>query len=273
VTALWIALAAAAAVVGVGWVRRRRRLAREACRRRLAELLARRRPEIALLAAGGRTVRLEGAGDAVAAVDLGRLGGALRQRDAAAGERLMLALADAAAVGPRPLAGVFELKEHGARTLPRLAGEGQPLLLREPPPVLFTLAELGLAVLYLVDGERFVSAEHLRQAGIDERDLHGVALAVLRQRSDEAEPRRALRGGEAVRLESADGCGGSRILLLPEALEPGERLWATAPSPAVLLVAAERPALERTMAAAAELAEPLPPAIYRATAEGLRREV
>ncbi len=82
----------------------------------------------------------------------------------------------------------------------------------------------------------------------------------------------ALAGGEAVTIEPPDGCGGSRLLLLPEALREGEVLFASVPAPGLLLVAADRGTLEAEMAERDEPAQPLPPVIFRVTAGGLRTE-
>ena len=71
---------------------------------------------------------------------------------------------------------------------------------------------------------------------------------------------------------AADGCGASRLLLLPEALHSGEILFASAPSPALLLLAADRESMARALREIEEPRPPLPPAILRVTAAGLRRE-
>ena len=129
--------------------------------------------------------------------------------------------------------------------------------------------------MYQVDGEPapvYVTDDQLRGAGIDARDLHGVSLAVLRQRFEEAKVRAALDGDRVVAIEPSDGCGGSRLLLVAEALEGDEELFATAPSPALLLVAADRAALERELAARPEPEPPLEPAVFRITTAGLRME-
>ncbi len=189
-------------------------------------------------------------------------------------------MADAARHGPRPFAGEFDLKRHGSRVLPRLADEGLELLSLEPRPVRHTAADSGgLATIYLVDGEprpAYLAEEHLRGAGIDARDVHGVALAVLRQRFEEAPVRAALAGGEVAVIAPEDGCGASRLLLLAEVLRGGEALFAAAPTAGRLLVAGDRAALERrldwNLGEIDEPTEPLPPAVFRVTGAGLRRE-
>ncbi len=274
-TLSWIAALLAVAICLVVWRRRLAASRRRLCHDRLAELLAEERPSLRLVEAEASGWRLERDGRRLAALNVGALTRAATG-DEGRRRRLFLALADAAESGPRPLAGAFELKDHGSRTLPRLADEGLAVLELEPPPARFTATEAGeLPFIYVVDGEprpAYVTVEQLAAAGIDARDLHGVSQAVLRQRFDEAVVRGALDGGAAVELAPEDGCGGSRLLLLAEALAGDETLFAAAPSPALLLVAADRSALERTLAGRSEPPGPLPPAVFRVTASGLSKE-
>ena len=272
----WIILLAIAAVAAVGWLRNRRTAARRRrCRDRLTTVLGQLRPGLSLIETEPGRWRLDQDGRELATVDGKALTGALPADDEPA-QRLLLAVADAAAQGPRPLAGDFDLKSHGCRTLPRLADEGLPLLTLEPKAVRHTAADsAGLPTIYLVDGEPqpvYLTDEHLAQTGIDARGLHGVALAVLRQRFDEAGARTALDGGKAVILRPADGCGGSRLLLLPEILRQGESVFAAAPAADRLVIAADRGTLEAALAEIDEPMQPLPPAVFRATTGGLRME-
>ena len=271
-----IAALAALAVVAIAWWLFRRTAARRArCHDRFTGLLAAERSELSLAAAEAGRWRLRRNGADLATVD-GRALTRAVTADPGAQRRLFLATADAATSGPRPFAGAFELQGHGARTLPRLADEGLSLLALEPAPVRHVAADAaGLATIYLIDGEprpAYVTEDHLDAAGIDARDLHNVALAVLRQRFDEAEPRRALAGEGVVSMAPEDGCGGSRILLLAEALRRDETLFAAAPAPGLLLVAAERRALDAALIAAGEPAHALPAAVYRVDRGGLRKE-
>lgn len=274
---LWSALLAVLALVVLGWHLRRHAAARRAlCRRQLAELLAERRPELSVVAAEPGRWQLIRGGARLAEVDARAVsraaggGGADRRR------RLFLALADAAEHGPRPLAGELDLKSHGANTLPRLADPGLDLLADEPRPARYTAADAaGLATIYVVDGAPqpvYVTEDQLQGAGIDARDLHGVALAVLRQRFDERPVRAAVDGGETVTLAPPDGCGGSRLLLLSEALGAGETLYAAAPAADRLLVDADRERLAEALVRAGEPARPLPPAVFRVTSGGLALE-
>ena len=250
------ALAAVTVAAITWWLRRRAAARRAACREDLADLLRRERPRLSLTRGEPGRWLLRHDGADLATVDGRSLTRAITA-DPGARRRLFLATADAATSGPRPFAGRFELQDHGARTLPRLADEALALLALEPAPVRHVAADAaGLATIYVVDGEphpAYVTEDHLGGAGIDARDLHNVALAVLRQRFDEAEPRRALAGEGVVTMAPEDGCGGSRILLLPEALRRDETLFAAAPAPGLLLVAAERRALDDALTAAGVL--------------------
>jgi hypothetical protein len=176
-----------------------------------------------------------------AVVDLGGLFGHLRGlAGAGAEERAFRVCAAAALEAPRPLAGGFELKVHGPRLLPRLVDEAFAAVLAAlpSPPVVGRSPELGVALLYVVadeEGFPYLTEAHLASAGVDREGVHGVSLAVLRQRLEEDEIARAL-AGETVRLESADGLAPSRLLILPERLGPGEELVARVPAPTTLIL-------------------------------------
>lgn len=174
------------------------------------------------------------------------------------------------------LTGPFRLKTHGLRVLPRLCHpEIEHLLTREPRPVWRPSALAPLGTLFVLTGDgapdRLVTEEALREAGVDGRDLEGIALAVLRQRFEEEAPARAL-AGELVELAPADGCGASRALVAADFLPPGTSLLAAVPAPDVLLLAPStgrellRAELERRPVAG----EPLSPRLLVLTAEGAR---
>lgn len=271
----WLPIFIAAVVVAVVWrLRLRAARRRQICRQRLASLLEHRRPELKLIESEPDRWRLCRDGLELAPVDGRRLTRALpAERDRR--RRLLLAVADAAAGGPRPFAGEFDLKSHGARVLPRLADDGLPLLALEPAVRFVAPDSAGLATIYIIDGEPrpvYLTDGHLDGSGIDARDVHGVALAVLRQRLEETRLRAALDSARVETLEPVDGCGGSRLLLLPELLRRDETLFAAAPSPGRLLVAADRATLVGTLAAMDEPTQPLAPAIFRVTGSGLTLE-
>jgi hypothetical protein len=139
-----------------------------------------------------------------------------------------------------PLEGPFHLKAHGPRVLPRLCHpELFHWLPAEPRPSWRPSALSPLGTLYLLveDGSpsRLITEEALREAGVDGRDLEGIALAVLRQRFEEETLRRAL-AGELVEIRPADGCGASRVLVAGDFLAAGQRLIACVPSPDRLLM-------------------------------------
>jgi hypothetical protein len=117
------------------------------------------------------------------------------------------------------LEGPLQLKTHGPRIVPRLAHpEVLHLLTAEPRPVWRPAALQGLGTLYVLIGsaqERLITEEALREAGVDGRDLAGIALAVLR-------------------LRPTDGCGASRVLVAGDFLAAGQRLVAGIPAPGAL---------------------------------------
>jgi hypothetical protein len=135
------------------------------------------------------------------------------------------------------LEGPLQLKTHGPRIVPRLAHpEVLHLLTAEPRPVWRPAALQGLGTLYVLIGsaqERLITEEALREAGVDGRDLAGIALAVLRQRFEEEVLARALTG-ELVELRPTDGCGASRVLVAGDFLAAGQRLVAGIPAPGAL---------------------------------------
>lgn len=274
---LWSALLAVLALVVLVWHLRRRAAARRAlCRRQLAELLAELRPELSVVAAEPGRWQLTRNGARLAEVDARALGRAAAGASADRRRRLFLALADAAERGPRPLAGELDLKSHGARILPRLADPGLDLLADEPRAARYTDADAaGLATIYVVDRAPqsvYVTEDQLQGAGIDARDLHGVALAVLRQRFDDRPVRAAVDGGGTVTIAPPDGCGGSRLLLLAEALGAGESLYAAVPAPERLLFDSDRERLAKALVRVGEPPHPLPPAVFRVTSGGLALE-
>jgi len=162
-----------------------------------------------------------------------------RAGERAPNERWSVLLARLEAPLP-PLDGTFHLKAHGPRVLPRLCHpELFHWLPAEPRPAWRPSALSPLGTLYLLveDGlpGRLISEEALREAGVDGRDLDGIALAVLRQRFEEETLPRAL-AGELVELCPADGCGASRALVAGDFLEVGQHLVACVPSPDRLLL-------------------------------------
>ncbi len=269
---LWSAAGLAFAATLVTW-RRRAAAARGQSRRLLEEFLSRRRPPGPESMATARAVALRRDGVELASIDLGRLAAAVGGRDAAARERLFRSIADAADARPRPLAGRYELKRHGMRTLPRLVSEGIELAAPQPPVLSRAIAAGALSALFVIENEpglSYLTEEHLAEAGLDVRDLLNVSLAVLRQRFDEAAARRPLDAGDVGRIEAADGCGASRILLLPEALRGGETAFAAAPTPSRLLFAGQRSSLEAALAAGDDAPDPLPPALFEVSRNGIR---
>lgn len=133
----------------------------------------------------------------------------------------------------RPLAGSLSLKIHGTRvglhfvspTVLELTAP-EPRLARRPEP------DLGLVATYRIDGrsDQCVSEDHLREQAIDTADLHGIALAVLRQRFDEALVARVVGGAREI-VESQDGTAATLLFALPDFLPSGARVAAVLESP------------------------------------------
>jgi hypothetical protein len=144
---------------------------------------------------------------------------------AAAGEALRRPL--------RPLGRPLSLKIHGTRIELHLVN---PLVLelgaREPSLARTPVTDLGLVATYRLDGrpEQCVTEGQLQELAIDARDLHGIALAVLRQTLDSRFVTRAL-AGERLTLESADGRAAAALLVLSDFLPAGSRLAATLEGP------------------------------------------
>lgn len=268
----WLAAVLVLLAAG-GWLWRRR-ARRAAWRRAAGELQASlERDGWQARPAGPRTVEIVQRDELLAAVDLDRLERALTRAPADQRRRVLRTVAAAAGQRPAALPGPYALKRHGVLTVPRLASEGLLVVTAALAPVTGDpLAGEGPRVVYQLLGEpglTLVAEHHLAAAGIDQRDLHGVALAVLRQRSDLAGAVAAARAGELVSIASEDGCGGSRLLLVAEHLSAGEQLFAAAPEPALLVVAGAREWLEAALAALEPPSEPLPPTVLRLTAAGV----
>jgi hypothetical protein len=144
---------------------------------------------------------------------------------AAAGEALRQPL--------RPLVGPLSLKVHGPSIALHLVdplvlelGAGESRLARTP------LVDLGLSATYRVDGrpDQCVTEDHLRELAIDTRDVHGIALAVLRQHLDAELVTRAL-AGERQTLQSTDGRAAAALLVVSGFIPAGARLAATLSAP------------------------------------------
>ncbi len=143
--------------------------------------------------------------------------------------------ADAVAEGLRSLIdhpvatleGGLNLKIHGPRLAPRLRDSVVfELLPQEPSLALGEIPGLTARVAYTVEGDlgRCVTIDHLTEAGIDRRDLHGIALAVARQSLDEEHFRQAVARGSAERLDLESDRAASWLLVGGDFLARGESL-------------------------------------------------
>lgn len=157
---------------------------------------------------------------------------ARRQADADA-ETVIEAASELLRQPLRPLPGSLSLKIHGPRISLHLVSPTvldlmapEPRLARRPEPA------LRLTATYRIDGraDQCVSEDHLRDQGIDTTDLHGIALAVLRQGFDDDLVRRVVGGARKI-VESKDGTAAALILLLPDFLPPGAKVAASLDGP------------------------------------------
>ena len=227
------AVAAGLAVALFLHARRRAREYREAVRNELRSTFGKEYPELDVGAALDRDS------------DLLRVA----ERRATGDERLALCRAFAArlALTAAPLAEEFDLKIHGPRLVPTLISSDFLELLPERRQVPTTaIADTGLYAIYTVSGEgegdgalSYLVDDHLRAVGVDRRDIHGIAIAVLRQRFEPADVAELPATG-ALRVRTTGLTHtAAALLVLGESLGPGETLFAAVPRSDRLWLAAE----------------------------------
>lgn len=137
----------------------------------------------------------------------------------------------------RPLAGPFSLKIHGTRVRLHLCSQTAMALRAAAPKLALTpLDELRLVATYRIDGraDQCLTDDHLQQQGIDSRDLHRIALAILGQQFDADLPRRILATGEPQQLRSDDGSAAAAILVIADFLQDDNTLNARLAGPDAL---------------------------------------
>jgi len=137
----------------------------------------------------------------------------------------------------RPLAGPFSLKIHGTRVRLHFYSRVAMALRTVTPKLALTpFDELGLIASYRIDGraDQCLTEDHLQQQGIDSRDLHRIALAVLGQQFDADLPRRVLATGEPQQLRSDDGSAAAAILVIADFLQDDETINARLAGPDAL---------------------------------------
>lgn len=128
---------------------------------------------------------------------------------------------------------------HAARIVPRLVDEAFLNALPDRAALpLRPLGFTGLTVAYVLDSPHHVSyftREQSEELQMDDRELHELALANLRARTDVSifDPARAA----LTILQNPDGHDPARLLLLPSFLNQGEKLAAALAARDVLIVA------------------------------------
>jgi hypothetical protein len=135
----------------------------------------------------------------------------------------------------RPLQGPLALKIHGPRLrLCLLPAASVPLWPAEPRWAWLPIDALPLVATYRVDGraDACLTEDHLRERALDARDVHGIALAVLRQHFDEALVERLAAGPQTL-TEDGDASTGA-ILVLADFLPPGLAVEAVLEAPSRL---------------------------------------
>lgn len=128
---------------------------------------------------------------------------------------------------------------HGHKVLPRIVDE-KPLdgMPRRDLMPLRALGFTGLSVAYIVESPGhtiFLTRDHSAQLGLDDREVHDLALENLRGRTDIAsfEP-----GRSALSVfQNEDGHDPARVLLLPGLLSEEESLVAVISAPDTLILA------------------------------------
>ena len=136
----------------------------------------------------------------------------------------------------------ISIETHGDRVLPRIVGpsflaqaEGESKMPHRP--IGFT----GLYTAYVFDSEHhvaYISRDHAEELGLNDIQLHELALANLRKlfKVEEIEPARGENGSMTL-LQNPDGHDSARLLLLPELLKEDEVLAAILPDKNTVILA------------------------------------
>lgn len=127
----------------------------------------------------------------------------------------------------------LSLEAHGERLRPMLAAPEKRAQLPVGADLPHTPVEsLGLEILYVLDGENSVSyltMANVEELGLTVERLHERCLANLRATFPVRTVRDTMRQNALAMLKVADGYDATRLLLLPEYLEPGEVAMAMIP--------------------------------------------
>jgi hypothetical protein len=166
----------------------------------------------------------------------------------------------------RPMPGPLALKVHGLRVRACLVpAAAAPLLAGEPSLAVRPIAGLPLVATYRVDGraDACLTEDHLQEQAVDTHDVHGIALAVLRQGFDEAIVRRLTAESASQVVQTPDDGATAIVLVLQDFLPTDLVVEAT-------LVRPDRLELRRSSAAPERDGEARGPLRLRIDADGWR---
>lgn len=227
---LWIL--GALALLGLLLFRARaawRRFVRQQARAALAA-----RADVRVLREGADFFEL-GIGEATGTLYLGNLFAGLAQgpRDEAAQKAAIREFVENALSTPGEGLGVLDLARDGDRLMPRLFPAESLRSSQDAGPLPHRDSGLpGLVVAYVLDGDKsvmYLTAKHLEELKLDVAALHERAMANLRRTFPGAVVRHAVEKATLQMIKAGDSFDATRLLLVPEHLEPGETLVALIP--------------------------------------------
>ncbi len=135
----------------------------------------------------------------------------------------------------------LSMETHGDRLMPRLVpGDFRSGLPPGADPPYTAVESLGLEILYVFDAEhsvRYLTKADLDQLGITRDELHERAMGNLRKTLSRESVRSAFEGRKLISIKNLDSYDATRLLLVPEHLEPGEELGAAIPDRDTLILA------------------------------------
>jgi hypothetical protein len=139
----------------------------------------------------------------------------------------------------------LSLAEHGDRILPRLVTPGVLAGLQEVGPLPHTpVPELGLETVYVLDAPgsvMYLTDKQAPELGLDAAGLHQRSLTNLDRMWPSKVMRAALQHEPVVVIQGRDTYEASRLLLIPERLEPDEQLMVAIPDRDTIVIAAVLP--------------------------------
>lgn len=214
----------------LGWFRRRRFDAVEA----FGRFVTQRRPHWRIIGVENDMLQVEMAKDSPAGISVDRIREFVGRNSeespqcAHAFEELLSVL-DSAERDTKPL----DLDRDRARLRPRLvSNEVHQAMKRGPTPVSRRLPEVTLWVVYVLDSEHsviFLTEGQLADLGIDEEQLHTIAMENLSNAGFREIVRNVVEKKQAASVKYLDSYDAARLLLIPETLNEGEAVAACIP--------------------------------------------